>query len=195
VLCGAATYAKRGVFKNEKLVRVVLGRRSRWLAFLVEHHDLVVRPDGSYYVEGWEEWQEGNWQVAERMARVRSRRHGDALRDGEGDAPDRNGDRNSTSDARRLDNDNDNDVDSSSSRTLDPRTPVKEVEEAKPGKRANGSATTPRSAGPNGKRPPEDEELLAERLAKYRDPATSQQQRQTLHFWLFNTMGYDPDAA
>ena len=36
--------------------------------------DVVPLPDGRYYVEGWDEWQEGDWTVAERMRRMRHRR-------------------------------------------------------------------------------------------------------------------------
>lgn len=74
LFCAAATHSKRGTFKNRMLVRVILGRRSRWLAYLIEHGDVVELGDGSLYVDGWEEWQEGNWKVAERMARVRAKR-------------------------------------------------------------------------------------------------------------------------
>ncbi len=72
--CFGAQQPKPGVFRNRRLLAVLLEKRARWIPFLVEHQDLIERPDGSLYVEGWSEWQEGNWQVAERMQRVRARK-------------------------------------------------------------------------------------------------------------------------
>lgn len=47
---------------------------SKYVPFLLKQRDVVKLPDGGpYYVDGWDEWQEGNWQVAERMRRVRER--------------------------------------------------------------------------------------------------------------------------
>jgi hypothetical protein len=51
---------------------------SKFVPFLLERGDVVKLADGRYYVDGWDEWQEGNWQVAERMRRVRERKSGDA---------------------------------------------------------------------------------------------------------------------
>jgi len=80
VLCFGEQQPERGRFKSRRLLAVLLegpqgvGRGiSRQLAFLIEHGDLIERPDGSLYIEGWDELQEGNWQVAERMARYRAR--------------------------------------------------------------------------------------------------------------------------
>ena len=80
LICAAAEHSRRGVFKNERMVRVVLNRRSRWLKYLVEHGDVIAQADGTFYLDGWEEWQEGNWMVGERMARIRAKRResGDA---------------------------------------------------------------------------------------------------------------------
>jgi hypothetical protein len=51
---------------------------SKYVPFLLKQGDVVKLPDGGpYYVDGWDEWQEGNWQVAERMRRVRERKGGD----------------------------------------------------------------------------------------------------------------------
>lgn len=101
LFCAAAVHSRQGTFKSEKLVRVILGRRARWLKYLLEHSDVRRLDDGSLYIDGWEEWQEGNWKVAERMQRVRSKRN-------KGRHINRNKDRNSTSD---KDNDYDKDND------------------------------------------------------------------------------------
>lgn len=74
VLCFAEQQADRGRFRNEKLLRVLMERRARWLPFLIEHGDLTVEPDGRLYVDGWDEWQEGDFKVADRMAQVYGRR-------------------------------------------------------------------------------------------------------------------------
>jgi hypothetical protein len=108
LLCAGANHSKRGVYKSEKLVRVLLGKRARWIPYLIEQGDLVLRDDASIYIDGWEEWQEGNWKVAERMARVRAKRHRNRN-------PKRNPVSNPGSNSLFLeDNDNDNDNDGSS---------------------------------------------------------------------------------
>jgi hypothetical protein len=61
-------------------------RMSPFVPFLIDRKDVIRLDDGTYYVEGWDEWQEGNWQVAERMRRVRERKAdvtADALPDDE----------------------------------------------------------------------------------------------------------------
>lgn len=74
-LCLAEQEPRRGLFRSLDVLRALLGRRlTRHIPYLVEHHDLELRPDGRVYVVGWDEWQEGDWQVAERMRRVRARR-------------------------------------------------------------------------------------------------------------------------
>lgn len=69
----------RGRFRNERLLRVLLERRARWVPFLIEHGDLI-RQEKELYVEGWDEWQEGDHTVPERMKRLRNRK-------GDGDTP------------------------------------------------------------------------------------------------------------
>lgn len=64
----------RGRFRNVRLLRVLLDRRGRWLSYLVDRGDLVERSDGSLYVDGWDEWQEGDWKVHERVARIRNKK-------------------------------------------------------------------------------------------------------------------------
>lgn len=81
VLCFAEQQSPRGRFKSPQLLRALLagpkglGRMmAAQVPFLIEQGDLIVQPDGSLYVEGWDELQEGNWQVSERMARYRARK-------------------------------------------------------------------------------------------------------------------------
>lgn len=71
--CLAESQPERGRFRSEKYLRALLGRRGRHLPYLIEHRDLIALPDGRLYVEGWDEWQEGDWKVGERVARIRNR--------------------------------------------------------------------------------------------------------------------------
>lgn len=75
LLCAANRQPKRGRFKSEALAVTVLGRAA--YARAVSRGDLV--QNGSWlYVDGWEEWQENDWTVGERMRRLRARkRHND----------------------------------------------------------------------------------------------------------------------
>lgn len=70
LLCAANRQPSRGYFKSEEIARVALGRplfnRS------VARGDLRKNSVG-YHVEGWEEWQEGDVNVGERMRRLRER--------------------------------------------------------------------------------------------------------------------------
>lgn len=68
----AESQPDRGWFRSEKLVRALLGPAGKWVSYLIDHGDLV-RCDGRLYVEGWQEWQEGDWKVTERVARINSR--------------------------------------------------------------------------------------------------------------------------
>jgi hypothetical protein len=79
VLCEAEAQPHRGRFRSEKLLRLLVGRSARWVGYLLEHGDLVKQRDGSLYVDGWDEWQEGDWKVAERVKRIRSRRENEQL--------------------------------------------------------------------------------------------------------------------
>jgi len=81
VLCFAEQQPERGRFKSRRVLVALLegphgkGRSiAKQLGYLIEHGDLVEKADGTLYVEGWDELQEGNWQVAERMERYRDRR-------------------------------------------------------------------------------------------------------------------------
>ena len=71
-LCFAEMQPRRGYFK-QPVLRALLERRARWITWLVDHGDL--EPRGNLlYVVGWDEWQEGDWKVKERVERIRLRR-------------------------------------------------------------------------------------------------------------------------
>ncbi len=72
--CYAESQPRRGHFRNERILRAFLDKRARWVPFLIAHGDLATVSDGSLYVEGWEEWQEGDVTVADRMKRIRAKR-------------------------------------------------------------------------------------------------------------------------
>lgn len=74
IFCAAEYEPKRGTFRNMAILRAVIGRSARFIPYLFAHHDLALLSTDQIAVVGWEEWQEGNWQVAERMRRVRERR-------------------------------------------------------------------------------------------------------------------------
>lgn len=81
VLCFGEQQQPRGRFKSLRLLRALIegphgtGRvMAKCLPFLIEQGDLIQQPDGALYIEGWDELQEGNWQVAERMTRYRARK-------------------------------------------------------------------------------------------------------------------------
>ena len=78
-ICLGESQTPRGHFRDERLLKALLGPAGRWVAYLIERGDLV-RPkgNGQLYLDGWEEWQEGDWQVKERMARVRNRKRADS---------------------------------------------------------------------------------------------------------------------
>lgn len=72
-MCLAEYQPARGRFRSAAVLRTLLGPNAKWVAYLIEHEDLVQRKDG-LYVDGWDEWQEGDWKVAERVRRIRGRR-------------------------------------------------------------------------------------------------------------------------
>lgn len=84
-LCLAEHQPQRGRFRNVTYLKALLGRRGRHVPYLIAQQDLTELPDGRLYVEGWDEWQEGDWKVAERVARIRDRRrNGRPAPDGNG---------------------------------------------------------------------------------------------------------------
>lgn len=74
LLCAAARQPKRGFFKSEDQARAILGTTA--YRRFVSRGDLHTNGSG-VYVDGWEEWQEGDHTVGERMRRVRSRKRND----------------------------------------------------------------------------------------------------------------------
>lgn len=85
VFCLAESQPERGRFRNARFLRALMGKRGRHLAYLIDHGDVVELEDGRLYVDGWDEWQEGDWKVQERLERLRERRERNGLRrDGSG---------------------------------------------------------------------------------------------------------------
>jgi hypothetical protein len=83
--CLAESQPDRGRFRNARFLRALMGKRGRHLAYLIAHGDLLELGDGRLYVDGWDEWQEGDWKVQERLERLRERRERNGLRrDGAG---------------------------------------------------------------------------------------------------------------
>jgi hypothetical protein len=72
LLCAAHRQPDRGRFRDRRLVEALCGKAYVSRAFT--RGDLVTLPDGRAYVPGWDEWQEGDMTVAERMRRMRDRR-------------------------------------------------------------------------------------------------------------------------
>lgn len=101
ILCLADSQPVRGRFRDERLMRALLGPLSRQAGALLERGDVIPATDhrecgncpsghgspGQLYVDGWDEWQEGDWQVKERMARVRGKKRNKG--DGSDRIPDR----------------------------------------------------------------------------------------------------------
>jgi len=71
LLCAANRQPHRGRFKSPEVAIRVLGRAAYRLA--LARGDLVQNGHG-LYVDGWDEWQEHDWTVGERMRRLRLRR-------------------------------------------------------------------------------------------------------------------------
>jgi hypothetical protein len=79
VVCAASRQNPRGRFRNAAQLRGLLGRHARYLQFLITEGDVVSQKDGTLYVVGWDEWQEGDLTVASRMAALRNRRRNGAV--------------------------------------------------------------------------------------------------------------------
>jgi len=72
LLCSSARQPERGRFRDRALLERLLGKART--ARLITRGDLIQGIDGRWYVPGWDEWQEGDMTVAERMKRMRERR-------------------------------------------------------------------------------------------------------------------------
>lgn len=78
-LCFAARQNPRGRFRSLAQLRGLLGAHARHVSFLIAEGDIVPLGDGSVYVDGWDQWQEGDLTVAARMAALRNRRRNGAV--------------------------------------------------------------------------------------------------------------------
>lgn len=96
-ICLAESQPVRGRFRDRRMLETLLGPLSRQAATLISRGDVVAAKThscahcppghgavGQLYVDGWDEWQEGDVQVRERMARLRARKRN------AGDGADRN---------------------------------------------------------------------------------------------------------
>lgn len=79
VLFKAGRQDPRGRFSSEAQVRALLGRHARHLPFLFSEGAILALDDGAVYVAGWDEWQEGDLTVRDRMAALRSRKRNAAV--------------------------------------------------------------------------------------------------------------------
>lgn len=71
----AGRQTEPGRFKSiAALKRALPTDYARLVPFLVSQGDLVTLPDGGAYVDGYDEWQEGDLTVGERMKRLRNRK-------------------------------------------------------------------------------------------------------------------------
>ena len=87
-ICLAEQQPERGRFRSERFLRALLGRVGRHVTYLLKQGDLTIQEDGRLYLVGWDEWQEGDWKVGERVGRIRARRNGasNGPRNGPGNA-------------------------------------------------------------------------------------------------------------
>jgi hypothetical protein len=72
LLCAAGRQPDRGRFRDRRLLEALCGKAYVGRAYV--RGDLVDLEDGRVGVPGWDEWQEGDLTVAERMHRMRQRR-------------------------------------------------------------------------------------------------------------------------
>jgi hypothetical protein len=72
LMCAAARQPERGRFRDRAVLERAVGKSKVTRA--MARGDVVTLPDGRLYLEGWDEWQEGDHTVAERMKRMRDRR-------------------------------------------------------------------------------------------------------------------------
>ena len=72
LICAANRQPQRGRFRDRVVLARALGTAR--LKRFAERGDVVQIPGGTWYVEGWDEWQEGDLTVGERQQRIRDRR-------------------------------------------------------------------------------------------------------------------------
>jgi hypothetical protein len=71
----AGRQRQRGRFRSLDALRMTLpAAYARHLAFLVAEGDIKVDDKGVAYIDGWDEWQEGDLTVRDRMAKLRNKR-------------------------------------------------------------------------------------------------------------------------
>lgn len=75
LLCAAARQPDRGRFRDLAHLQALFGKHR--VHQMIARRDVEALPDGRYYVPGWDEWQEGDLTVGERMKRMRARRNND----------------------------------------------------------------------------------------------------------------------
>jgi hypothetical protein len=71
LLCAASRQPQRGRFRDREVLDLAVGVEAA--AYLIKRGD-VISQRGRLYVDGWDEWQEGDLTVGERMTRVRAKR-------------------------------------------------------------------------------------------------------------------------
>jgi hypothetical protein len=88
VICLAASQEPLGRFPSRKVLVALLEGDSdtgaayaRQVDFLIEQGDLIPMRGGGLYVDGWDELQGGDWDVATRMRRYRSRKNPQPIED------------------------------------------------------------------------------------------------------------------
>lgn len=72
-ICEAEHQPVRGSFRNDRVLRALLGPAARFVPELIARGDLVSHQGGSLTVDGWEQWQEGDMPVPTRLAAIRNR--------------------------------------------------------------------------------------------------------------------------
>ncbi len=72
VFCHAEHQPQRGRFRDLHVLRSLLGPVAKWVPLLIERGDLI-EDGGRVYVDGWDEWQEGDLRVPDRLASIRGR--------------------------------------------------------------------------------------------------------------------------
>lgn len=79
----AGRQSQRGRFRSVAALRSMLpASYVRHVDFLIQEGDLVLCTDGRVYVDGWDEWQEGDLTVRDRMAALRNRRRNGSVTSG-----------------------------------------------------------------------------------------------------------------